>query len=235
MKRSNFLIVAAIMILGSFSIQQATGQEISEKEDQQKEIRILKEIEEQKKAMYNQQRTDEDVSRAIDEAKIEWSEALEDIEVEVVTSDLPGEGMKIYKKKGPGGYFFGEAVTIPPRPDALYEFSFGDSSERTSWSFSKSIKANSFSRDYEFDVEKTAKSVVMSVSGDCKAGEIRIKIIMPNGKSYSDVVIDEYGSLNWRKSFTISDTENQDKTGEWKYQIESKKATGYFKISLQTY
>ena len=59
----------------------------------------------------------------------------------------------------------------------------------------------------------------MSVMGDCKAGEIRIKIIMPNGKNYSDIVIDEFGNLNWRKSFTISETENQDKTGEWKFQI----------------
>jgi hypothetical protein len=231
MKRSNLLVVAAIMFAGGFSFQQVAGQEISKKQDQEKEIMILKKIEEQKKAMYNQQRADEDVSRALEEAKIEWNEALEDMEVEVVTSDLSGEGMKIYRRKGPGGYSF----SVPPPPDALYEFSFVDNSERTSWSFSKSIKANSFSRDYEFDVEKTAKSVVMSVTGDCKEGEIRIKILMPNGKSYSDVVIDEYGSLNWRKSFTISDTENQDKTGEWKYQIESKKATGYFKISLQTY
>jgi hypothetical protein len=84
-------------------------------------------------------------------------------------------------------------------------------------------------------VEKTVSNVVMSVMGDCKAGDIRIKIVMPNGKNYSDIVIDESGNLNWRKSFAISETENQDKTGEWKFQITSNKATGFFKISLQTY
>jgi hypothetical protein len=97
------------------------------------------------------------------------------------------------------------------------------------------VKENTFSRDYTFDVEKTVKNVLMSVNGDCKAGEIRIKIVMPNGKTYSDIVIDEFGNLNWRKSFNISETENQDKTGEWKFQVSSSKATGYFKISLQTY
>jgi hypothetical protein len=112
--------------------------------------------------------------------------------------------------------------------------SMGDS-ERTSWDFSKNVKDNTFSRDYTFDVEKTSRSVVMSVMGDCKSGEIRIKIIMPNGKSYSDILIDESGNLNWRKSFTISETENQDKTGDWKFQISSAKATGFFKISLQTF
>ena len=110
----------------------------------------------------------------------------------------------------------------------------GDS-ERTTWDFSKSVRENTFTRDYTFDVEKTVKSVVMSVMGDCKSGDIRIKIIMPNGKNYSDILIDESGNLNWRKSFTISETENQDKTGEWKFQISSNKATGYFKISLQSY
>jgi hypothetical protein len=74
----------------------------------------------------------------------------------------------------------------------------------------------------------------MSVNGDCRSGEIKIKITMPNGKTYSEIIIDESGNLNWRKSFSISETQNQDKAGEWKYQISSNKATGYFKISLQT-
>jgi hypothetical protein len=113
-----------------------------------------------------------------------------------------------------------------------YHFSNGNS-ERTTWDFSKSIKESSFNRDYVFDVEKSAKSVVMSVSGDCKEGEIRIKIIMPGGKTFSEVVIDEFGNLNWRKSLTITDTENQDKTGAWKFEIKSSKATGYFKIFFQ--
>jgi hypothetical protein len=75
----------------------------------------------------------------------------------------------------------------------------------------------------------------MSVMGDCKAGEIRVKIIMPSGKTYSDILIDEYGNLNWRKSFTISEEENKDKSGEWVFKIDATKATGSFKISLQTY
>jgi hypothetical protein len=112
---------------------------------------------------------------------------------------------------------------------------FGGNNEKTTWDFSKSVKENSFSRDYTFDVEPTVNTVVMSVNGDCKAGEIRIRIVMPNNKTYSDILIDEYGNLNWRKSFTISEEENKDKAGPWKFQINASKATGYFKISLQTY
>ena len=71
--------------------------------------------------------------------------------------------------------------------EAFYGHSTGGDSERTTWDFSRSVKENTFSRDYSFDVEKTAKSVVIAVMGDCKAGDIRIKIIMPNGKNYSDI------------------------------------------------
>jgi hypothetical protein len=58
---------------------------------------------------------------------------------------------------------------------------------------------------------------------------------MPNGKTYSDISIDEFGNLNWRKSFSMSEEENQDKAGEWKFQIHASDASGFFRISLQTY
>ena len=73
----------------------------------------------------------------------------------------------------------------------------------------------------------------MAVFGDCSDGEINIKIVMPDGKVYADIIIDEFGNLNWRKSFNISETENQDKIGAWRYEIKSTEATGYFRISLQ--
>jgi hypothetical protein len=84
-------------------------------------------------------------------------------------------------------------------------------------------------------VEPSVKTVIMNVMGDCKSGQIKVKIVMPGGKVYSDIVIDESGNLNYRKSFSISETENKDKAGEWKFRIEAEKATGFFRISLQTY
>jgi hypothetical protein len=160
---------------------------------------------------------------------------MNDIDVNVETIDKLGGAVRIYSPRGDRSFRFSDPYVVSSDYEGFFGKSFGSDSERTTWDFSKSVKENTFSSMYPFIVEKTAKNVVMSVMGDCKAGEIRIKIVMPNGKNYSDIVIDEFGNLNWRKSFTISDTENQDKTGEWKFQIVSTKATGYFKISLQTY
>jgi hypothetical protein len=222
-------------------IQQVNAQQKSEAEkakDREKEIQIQLVIEEQKKAMAEQKKAQEEALKSVQESQEEIENSLNDLNIEVTTEDFSGdeEGdvMRIYGRRGDRPFRFEEPFVFSSGEDDIHGFSYGDNTERTRWEFSKYVKESTFSKEYSFDVEKTAKSVVMSVNGDCKSGEIRIKITMPSGKTYSEILIDESGNLNWRKSFTINDTENKDKAGEWKYQISSNKATGYFKISLQT-
>ena len=235
MKTHSISLTGFLFILIFSSFQQITAQEAT-KAEKQTEEEILKAIDEQKKAMAMQKKAQEDALVII--KKNQWVDADErfkDIQVDVETDGFDGERFKYYDKRS-GKVFPFEAPYefAMPEVGAFYGHSFDDA-ERTTWDFSKSIKENTFSRDYSFFVEKNVKTVVMSVMGDCKAGEIRIKILMPGGKNYSDILIDEFGNLNWRKSFTITESENQDKTGEWKFQINSSKATGFFKISLKTY
>ena len=218
-----------------FSIQQLTAQEKT-KTELEKEKAFLQAIDEQKKAMADQKKAQQELEIQWKEQGAKLEEIMKDFRVREESSG-PGRGgeeVRIYTPRGSRSFSFNDPMVFTPGTESLYLHSIGES-EGTTWDFSRSVKENSFSKEYTFDVDKTAKSVVMSVRGDCKAGDIRINIILPNGKSYSDIVIDEFGNLNWRKSFTISETENQDKTGDWKFKIESNKATGYFRISLQTY
>ena len=244
-KLSIFLFVILIVTAGS-SFGIISGQS---REEREKDVELQQAIEAQKKAIDAQkkaidaqqkdQKEMEKTVREIEKNTKEW-EKFKDIEVIVKDVDPVIEvedvnPVRIFRK---GGRSF--SYTFPDAPDApdipmIHFHSFGGDTERTTWDFSKTVRDNSFKRDYSFDVEKTAKSVVISINGDCKVGDIRIKILTPDGKSYSDIVIDEFGNLNWRKSFNISETENQDKTGEWKFQISSNKATGFFRISFQTY
>jgi hypothetical protein len=229
-----FLIIVILVTTGSF-LQQVTAQEKANTE-QEKDAKLQQAIEQQKKAMTDQKKAQEEATMILKEKQIDLNNDLKDIQVEVEAAGKAGEGVKIYSPRGNRSFSMDEPfVFSAPGVEAFYRHGMGGDSERTTWDFSKSVKENTFSRDYTFDVEKTVSTVVMSIMGDCKSGEIRIKIVMPNGKNYSDIVIDEFGNLNWRKSFTISETENQDKAGEWKFQITSTNATGFFKISLQTY
>jgi hypothetical protein len=230
-----FLTILFLIAAGSASIQ---GQSKADK-DRQKEIE--KAINEQKKAMAQQKKDldqqkkdleDEQVlsKKDMDQAMKEL-ENLKNLDIDVHVDDQGNPSIFRY-----GNRNMPFMPTPPNAPDApRYHFYGVGDEEGTSWNFSRSVKEDSFQKEYSFEVDKTAKSVVMSVNGDCKAGEIRIKILTPQGRTYSDVVIDEFGNYNVRKSFNISETENQDKTGEWKFQVDSEKATGHFRISFQTY
>ena len=237
MKRTvSFLIVFSLLI-PVVSLRTATAQDDS-KEKQEQDYKIQKAIEEQKKAMAEQKKSQEESLRNLQKAQDELDESLKNFNVEVQVDDpdqidreVRTRVMRVDKRFPGDNHFVWKSTGGEP----FFISTFDGDNESTSWQFSKRIKEKSLKSEYTFDVEKTCSSVVMSVMGDCKEGEIRIKIIMPNGKTYSDVVIDEFGNLNWRKSFSISDTENQDKTGPWKFAISSNKATGYFKISLESY
>jgi hypothetical protein len=236
MKKLNMFLIVVFLtstpaFFGKINAQQSNA-------DKEKEMKIQQEIEQQKKAMSDQKKADDDAYKALQESQKEMEKTLKDINIEVTTGDSEGdEGgdmMRIYGRRGDRSFRMEEPFVYAPGSNNIHVFTYGDNSEMTRWEFSKNVKESTFSREYGFDVEKTAKSVVMSIMGDCKSGEIKIKITMPNGKTYSEILIDESGNLNWRKSFSITETENQDKAGEWKYQISSNKATGFFKISLQT-
>ena len=244
MKKIRFILITLFLIsIGALS--QPAGAQVKSKEEKEKELRMQEEIDAQKKAFAEQKKAQEEVEKAMQESKKEVDEALKEAQEQVEAASK--QRVKVYRGNGVRPFpdmepfdvvvepFEGEPFYFTPGMEGYNMFSHSGDNERTTWDFSKSVKEDSFSRDYTFDVEPTAKTVIMSINGDCKAGEIRIKIIMPNGKVYSDIMIDEFGNLNWRKSFSISEEENKDKAGAWKFQINASKATGYFKISLQAF
>jgi hypothetical protein len=235
MKKLKLLLVVIFLISAGSSFQQVNAQEKT-KEEQEKDQKIQLEIAQQKKAMADQQKDMAEAEQTLHQKQAELDSTLTDVRVKVEKGSRDRDKFFMTFPRGNRSFNFDEPFVISDDDgQAFFGHSMGGDSERTTWDFSKTVKDNTYSKDYNFDVEKTAKSVVMSVMGDCKSGEIRIKIVMPNGKNYSDILIDESGNLNWRKSFTISEKENQDKTGDWKFQISSTKATGFFKISLQAY
>jgi hypothetical protein len=233
------LLSAVIFLLALVTpFRQVTAQEKS-KEEKEKEHQMQEIIEAQKKTLAEQKKAQEEMIKALQDQHYdldELDEIMKESRLRTDTNDF-GRVMRIYTDRTRDWFNSSrDPVIVTPTPGVNIWTPYGfNDSERTTWEFSKSIKEKSFSRDYTFDVESNVGTVIMSVNGDCKSGEIRIKIVMPNGKTYSDIIIDEFGNLNWRKSFKISDEENQYKTGAWKFEINSTKATGYFKISLQTY
>jgi hypothetical protein len=235
MKKIKLLLIVLFLLSAGSSFKQLSAQEKTKAELEQ-EQKIQQAIDLQKKVMAEQQKKAQADEESIIKQQSEIDKTVKNFQFQVESSGKDGEQIRIYTPRGNRSFQFDEPYSyMSPGAEAFYGHGIGGDSERTTWDFSKSVKEKTFSKEYSFDVEKTVNNVVMSVMGDCKTGEIRIKIVMPGGKSYSDILIDESGNLNWRKSFAISETENLDKAGEWKFKIDSNKATGFFKISLQTY
>lgn len=235
MRKIRFLSIAVTMTIVIVLSRPADAQDKT-KDEKEMDFRIQEEIDqhkkdmaEQKKILDEQLRIEDSRLRAFDEVMKEAAQAG----AEAATKY--GDVIRKFKFENDGPFPFGNAFVFTPGIDQFYFSGMSGDAERTTWDLSRTIRDNSFSREYAFDIEKSVKMVVMAVNGNCKGGEIRVRILMPNGKEYSDIVIDESGNLNWRKSFKISEEENRDKAGEWKFRIDATKATGNFKISLQTF
>lgn len=209
MKAKMALFIAAFLIPVNFAVQDLKAQ-TKTKEQEQAELKLQQEIDQQKKEMV-------DIQNALD------------VQQRVLESPVPLNNTNGSTNTRYNDLFFGR-----PTNDLYGNSSQPDrfASGRTSWDFSKSVTESTFSKEYGIDVDKGSKNVAISISGTCKTGEIRVTILTPNGKPYSEAVIDEFGNLNWRKSFQLTE-ENSDKIGEWKFVINAKAATGNFNISLQ--
>jgi predicted RND superfamily exporter protein len=233
MKKIRLIILTIFFLFSASSFQLVSSQEKT-KDEKEKELRIQEEIDKQKKAMTEQKRVIVDLEKVVEEREMEMDDTIREFRLKVKKGNIDEEIMVLPGRKSSRSFSFDEPFSFSEPDFTVFSHSMGEG-ENSLWDFSKSIKESNYSRNYVIDVEKSARTVIMSVTGNCKSGEIQIKIVMPNGKTYSDIVIDESGKLNWRKSFSISEEENIDKAGEWKYEIKALKATGFFKISLQTF
>lgn len=101
---------------------------------------------------------------------------------------------------------------------------FGQSSEL---SLSKHFNGESAESEKTFEVQADNKRVSVSISGEVKSGEIEIKIVKPNGKSFNAVKIDNSSDVRWRQSLSVGE-ENKDFVGTWKIIIKATKAEGIY-------
>jgi hypothetical protein len=177
-------------------------------------IKKQKQEEELKKAQEEKQRIEELYRGRVIDASTRRSE-LADIErdLHVITRD-GSTGWSVAYPEGNISFFSG-------------------SQDSETLEFRKTVNESSFTKDFDFNVESGARKVAISVSGACKSGEIRIQILMPGGKTYTEVLLDEFGSVNWNKSFSI-DEEDKSKTGEWSFKITATEATGNFRLSIRS-
>ncbi len=158
------------------------------------------------------------------EKEFEWQQMnIEDIQKDI-KRDLP---MMIV----PDGKIL--RYGLPNARDYYVISSSGHASKPgSSWNYSRQVMEATFTNEFTMSASDES-NVNLSVSGDCAEGSITVAIIMPDGKQLSEVVLDENGSLNWRKSFEAGEN-NGWKNGKWMFKIKAKDATGNLRISMNS-
>jgi hypothetical protein len=112
-------------------------------------------------------------------------------------------------------------------------YMFSDSKSGSSWNYSRRLNDATYASEYNIAVDAASDKINLSVSGNCNKGSITITVLSPDGKKISDIIIDENGNMNWRKSYKAD--ENKWTKGNWTFKVTTKSATGNFNISLDSF
>jgi flagellar biosynthesis GTPase FlhF len=221
--------------------------ELQKKEELQKQADLQKKIELQRQQAVNEEMK---LKQAEIEAKRkEIQEKMADIDADNEKNkkefewiykefdDLSRHGRDVSRERA--------VVVMPDMPDLsgfnydnanniyLYTGYGHKSKPGSSWNYSRQVMEATFTNELTMSAEDM-DNVSLSVSGDCAEGSMVVTIIMPDGKQLSEVVLDENGSLNWRKSFE-ADEDNGWKNGKWTFKVKAKEATGNLRISMNSY
>ncbi len=245
MKRTVYSIsIGAMVLMLSASTASGQGTPLSAGQQKQKEAEMQKkvhtlseeeqqiqkrmEMEAKKKEMEMQKKIAEIEGNAAKmEKEFEWQHMnMEDIRKDAydLTRDLPVMVV-------PDGRILRYGL---PNPGDYYVFSNSGHASKpgSSWNYSRQVMEATFTNEFTMSASDET-SVNLSVSGDCAEGSITVAVIMPDGKQLSEVVLDENGSLNWRKNFEAG-ANNGWKNGKWVFKIRAKDATGNLRISLNS-
>jgi len=248
MKRTIYLFATGAMaIILSAATVSGQGTQLSADQQKQTEAELQKKIqtlteEEQKKVKQaeldakKRNVSEEDIQRKI--AEIEAAAAAREMDFEWQfrnAEEFRKHADKISKELPvmviPDGSML--RYGLPDR-DNVYVFSgTGHKSKPgSSWNYSRQVMEATFTNEFTMSASDES-NVNLSVSGDCAEGSIIVAIIMPDGKQLSEVVLDENGSLNWRKNFEAGEN-NGWKNGQWVFKIKAREATGNLHISMNS-
>jgi flagellar biosynthesis GTPase FlhF len=228
-------------------------EELQKQAELQKKDEYQKQADLQKKAEYQKQKAlDEEMKLKQAEIEAKRKEIQEKMaDVDAASEKNQKEFEWIYKefddlsRHGRDVYRERPVVVMPDMPELsgfnydnannIYLFSgYGlKSKPGSSWNYSRQVMEATFSNELSMSAEDM-DNVSLSVSGDCAEGSIVVTIVMPDGKQLSEVILDENGSLNWRKSFEAGEG-NGWKNGKWTFRIKAKEATGNLRISMNSY
>lgn len=115
----------------------------------------------------------------------------------------------------------------------VYEI-YSGSRENTSLSISKTLEDVTFSTDFYYDVKNESSNVSFYVTGSLKAGELKITLKKPDKTAFQEITISPLADVNWNQKFTWDEGETEEYLGKWTIAITAAKATGTYRVQVNS-
>lgn len=120
------------------------------------------------------------------------------------------------------------------RESYVYVTGYGNSEHNSKLMLSKHYDGQSIDKQGTFDIESNTTKLKLSIDGQVVSGSITVSLIMPDGKPYKSLTIDDSADIRWSESLNIKEGEKK-YYGSWKYRITTKVADGSYHLSINTY
>jgi hypothetical protein len=120
------------------------------------------------------------------------------------------------------------------REDYVYVTGWGSGEHNSRLMLSKHYNGQSIDKQGTFEVENKITKLKLSIEGHVNSGSITVSLILPDGKQYKSLTMDDTADISWLESLNINEGENK-YYGTWKYRIRTKQAEGSYHLSINTY
>lgn len=120
------------------------------------------------------------------------------------------------------------------RRDYVYVSGFGSNEHNSRLTLSKNYTGQSIDKQGTFEVDDNITKLKLSIEGHVAHGSISVSLILPGGKLYKSLTMDDSADIQWSESLNIKEGETK-YYGTWKYKITTKTAEGSYLMSINTY
>ena len=120
------------------------------------------------------------------------------------------------------------------REDYVFVSNWSSNESNSRLMLSKRYNGQSIDKQGTFEVEDDITKLKLSIEGQVNSGSITVSLILPGGKSYKSLTMDDSADIHWSESLNIKDGETK-YYGTWKYRITTKVADGSYHLSINTF
>jgi hypothetical protein len=117
---------------------------------------------------------------------------------------------------------------------ALNVYSFVGNRENNSLNISKTLEEVTLSTDFYYDTKTGTSNISFFVNGTLKGGELKITLKKPDKTAFQEINISPLADVNWNQSFNWEEDENDAYLGKWIISIAATKASGTYRVQVNS-